>query len=341
MSILMLPGYKQAPTGVLALTKEGARERLAHRKVIDCEAYVQNNNEKGRIMAAFNLGIPVGLRGPTRTGKSLLLLNVAREMDAALVKQMGHEDVSGHTLIGYPSKISTETGSVPIWIDGPLSLACRAAEANGNDSFKVIFYFDEILAARPEAIRLINEVTDSSSHVLSLPSGELINLSTKNIFFAMSWNPGRVYQQGRSDLEPSLKQRMAIIDIGYPVAEKEQQIILANSGLENSRENIALVTSLVSFANDIRSLKGYVAAPSSTVATLGATAKNSIHDVDEAPGPGTLVGAAKLIAEGGDLSHSIIDMVISPVVSGALETKEIFDALCSLASLHIRGFRKP
>jgi len=112
----------------------------------------------------------------------------------------------------------------------------------------------------------------------------------------VSYNPG--YQNLLKGMKPSTRQRFVSMRFSYPSAKKEQEIVLAETGIEEHRAK-----QLVSLAHALRALKD--------------------HDLEESASTRLLIYTATLIAGGFDPVEACRAALIEPLT----DDEETVDAL--------------
>ena len=184
--------------------------------------------------SVFENRLPLLLKGPTGTGKSRFVENMAFRCNIPLITISCHEETSSTDLIGRFIIKGAET----VWLDGPLTTAVKKG---------CILYMDEIAEARPDVIVAIHSLTDHRRELYIDKLGETIKAHHDFLLIA-SFNPG--YQRGFKELKPSTRQRFVALDFNYPEEKTEVEILTIETGIEK-----ATAHQLVSIANKIRNLK--------------------------------------------------------------------------------------
>jgi nitric oxide reductase NorQ protein len=197
--------------------------------------YAQQNNEVEIFQASYENGIPVLLKGPTGCGKTRFMEHMAWKLKRPLITVSCHDDLTAADLVGRYLIIGGETK----WTDGPLT---RAVRGGG------ICYLDEIVEARKDTTVVIHPLADDRRALPIEKTGELLSASD-DFCLAISYNPG--YQSVLKDLKQSTRQRFVSIEFDYPPADQETEIIVNESGLDNT-----MAARLVKYAGMTRNLKG-------------------------------------------------------------------------------------
>ncbi|MDA8441262.1 MAG: CbbQ/NirQ/NorQ/GpvN family protein [Peptococcaceae bacterium] len=196
--------------------------------------YLPVGKEVELFLYAYELKLPVMLKGPTGCGKTRFLEHMAYRLRRKLTTVACHEDLTGSDLVGRFLLKGGET----VWVDGPLTSAVR----NGG-----ICYLDEIVEARKDTIVVIHPLTDDRRVLPIEKKGETI-FAPPEFMLVISYNPG--YQTILKDLKQSTKQRFIAIEFVHPPQEVEVEIVIQEGGV--SRET---AQGLVQAAAQIRNLK--------------------------------------------------------------------------------------
>lgn len=186
--------------------------------------------------AAYEVRMPVMLKGPTGCGKSRFVEYMAWKLNKPLITVACTEDMTASDLVGrYLLDINGTR-----WQDGPLTIAARSG---------AICYLDEVVEARQDTTVVIHPLTDHRRELPLEKKGELVK-AHKDFQIVISYNPG--YQSLMKDLKQSTKQRFGGIDFDYPDAEVETDIVQHESGV-----NAEMAAKLVQVGNSSRNLKGH------------------------------------------------------------------------------------
>ncbi|MDB5970051.1 MAG: nirQ 1 [Hydrocarboniphaga sp.] len=195
--------------------------------------YRRVHNETEVFKAAWKSRHAVMLKGPTGCGKTRFVESMAAELRRPLVTVSCHEDLTAADLLGrYLLK-----GGETVWIDGPLTRAVRQG---------AICYLDEVVEARADTTVAIHALTDYRRQLYVERLGETLTASPE-FMLVISYNPG--YQSILKDLKPSTRQRMASIELGFPPADIELEILIKESGVDPK-----VADDLVRLAGAIRTL---------------------------------------------------------------------------------------
>jgi len=186
--------------------------------------------------AAYNVRMPMMLKGPTGCGKSRFVEHMAWKLGKPLITVACNEDMTASDLVG--RFLLDKDGTK--WQDGPLTTAARIG---------AICYLDEVVEARQDTTVVIHPLTD---HRRALPldkKGELVNAHA-DFQLVISYNPG--YQSLMKDLKQSTKQRFGALDFDYPEETTETAIVAKESGVDAET-----AAKLVQIAHRARNLKGH------------------------------------------------------------------------------------
>ncbi|MGV9673987.1 AAA family ATPase [Nocardia sp. NPDC003482] len=185
--------------------------------------------------AAAGRGLPVLLKGPTGCGKTRFVEAMAAELGRELITVAGHEDMTSADLVGRFLLKGGET----VWVDGPLTRAVRAG---------AIFYLDEVVEARQDTTVVIHPLAD---HRRELPVDRLGTTlrAAPGFQLVISYNPG--YQSVLKNLKESTRQRFVAIELGFPPAEIETEVIAYEAGVDEDTAR-----ALVTLGNAVRTLDG-------------------------------------------------------------------------------------
>ncbi len=179
--------------------------------------------------AASTEGLAVMLEGPTGCGKTRLVEHMAHRLGLPLFTVSCHEDMTASDLLGRYVLIGDET----IWVDGPLT---RAVREGG------ICYLDEVVEARQDATVAIHSLTDHRRELnLERHGGEMIK-AAPGFTLVVSYNPG--YQSVLKDLKMSTRQRMVALDLDFPPAAVEREVICREARVSDDVAGILVTLGL-------------------------------------------------------------------------------------------------
>lgn len=183
---------------------------------------------------AFELKLPLLLKGPTGCGKTRFVSHMAARIGLPLFTVACHDDLTAADLTGrYLLK-----GGETVWFDGPVTSAVRSGG---------ICYLDEVVEARQDTTVVLHPLAD---YRRQLPIERLgITLEAAPGFgLVVSYNPG--YQSVLKDLKDSTRQRMVAIEFDFPAPEVEEGIVAHEAGVD-----VAIAAELVRFGQAIRRLE--------------------------------------------------------------------------------------
>jgi nitric oxide reductase NorQ protein len=204
---------------------------------IKTEPYYQPiGNEIELYTSAYEVRMPMMIKGPTGCGKSRFVEHMAWKLGRPLITVACNEDMTASDLVG--RFLLDKDGTK--WQDGPLTTAARIG---------AICYLDEVVEARQDTTVVIHPLTD---HRRTLPldkKGELIE-ANPDFQLVISYNPG--YQSLMKDLKQSTKQRFGALDFDYPEEGLEIRIVATESGVDEPTAK-----KLVQIAHRARNLKGH------------------------------------------------------------------------------------
>jgi nitric oxide reductase NorQ protein len=205
-------------------------------KIKDEPYYEPVGDELELYQSAYDVRMPMMIKGPTGCGKSRFVEHMAWKLNKPLITVACNEDMTASDLVG--RFLLDKDGTK--WQDGPLTTAARIG---------AICYLDEIVEARQDTTVVIHPLTD---HRRSLPldkKGELIQ-AHPDFQLVISYNPG--YQSLMKDLKQSTKQRFGGMDFDYPIEATEIAIVSKESGVDKDTAE-----KLVHIAHRARNLKGH------------------------------------------------------------------------------------
>ncbi len=186
--------------------------------------------------AAYDVRMPVMLKGPTGCGKSRFVEYMAWKLNRPLITVACNEDMTASDLVG---RFLLDIDGTK-WQDGPLTLAARIG---------AICYLDEVVEARQDTTVVIHPLTDHRRELPLEKKGELLK-AHEDFQIVISYNPG--YQSLMKDLKQSTKQRFGGLDFDYPQTEIETEIVMHEGGIDKD-----IAEKLVQVAHRSRNLKGH------------------------------------------------------------------------------------
>lgn len=193
-------------------------------------------NEVEVYEAAYDVRMPVMLKGPTGCGKSRFVEYMAWKLGKPLITVACNEDMTASDLVG---RFLLDINGTR-WQDGPLTTAARIG---------AICYLDEVVEARQDTTVVIHPLTDHRRVLPLDKKGELV-AAHPDFQLVISYNPG--YQSLMKDLKQSTKQRFGAMVFDYPPAEIEAEIVAHEAGVDRT-----VAGRLVQMAERSRNLKGH------------------------------------------------------------------------------------
>ena len=193
-------------------------------------------DEVERYEAAWDVRMPVMLKGPTGCGKSRFVEYMAWKLGRPLITVACNEDMTAADLVG---RFLLDVNGTR-WQDGPLTIAARIG---------AICYLDEVVEARQDTTVVIHPLTDHRRELPLEKKGELVK-AHPDFQLVISYNPG--YQSLMKDLKQSTKQRFGAMSFDYPAPEVETEIVAHEAGVDE-----ATARKLVQVAERSRNLKGH------------------------------------------------------------------------------------
>lgn len=205
--------------------------------LIENEPYYRAvGDEIEQYAAAYDVRMPVMLKGPTGCGKSRFVEYMAWKLKKPLISVACNEDMTASDLVG--RYLLDMNGTK--WQDGPLTVAARIG---------AICYLDEVVEARQDTTVVIHPLTDHRRELPLEKKGEVVK-AHPDFQVVISYNPG--YQSMMKDLKPSTKQRFGAMSFEYPQADVESEIIAHEAGVD-----AGTAEKLVQIAERSRNLKGH------------------------------------------------------------------------------------
>ena len=205
-------------------------------RIKDEPYYRAVGNEIEQFAAAYEVRMPVMLKGPTGCGKSRFVEYMAWKLKRPLISVACNEDMTASDLIG---RFLLDINGTR-WQDGPLTIAARIG---------AICYLDEVVEARQDTTVVIHPLTDHRRQLPLEKKGEVVD-AHPDFQVVISYNPG--YQSMMKDLKQSTKQRFGAMTFDFPSAEVEAEIVAHEAGVD-----LAVAKRLVQVAERSRNLKGH------------------------------------------------------------------------------------
>ncbi|MFH1285238.1 MAG: CbbQ/NirQ/NorQ/GpvN family protein [Candidatus Micrarchaeota archaeon] len=188
----------------------------------------------------------VALVGPTGCGKTRFVEHMAFRLKKPLVTVSCVEGMNANDLLG---KYVLRGNDAMVWEDGPLT---KAIKMGG------ICYLDEAVEGGKDVMVLIHSLTDhrrilpiqKRNQIIMLNENLLVDLvdgtqfsligagngnAPENFMLAISYNP--FYQSLSKQLKPSTRQRFLFMNMSYPKAEVEREIIAHEAHVDDALAN--------------------------------------------------------------------------------------------------------
>jgi nitric oxide reductase NorQ protein len=248
--------------------------------------YLPAGDEIRLFEACHAQGLAVMLKGPTGCGKTRFVEHMAWRLKRALVTVACHDDLSASDLVGRYVVRGGETE----WRDGPLTRAVRHG---------ALCYLDEVVEARQDTIVVIHPLADDRRLLPLDKTGELLHAGP-GFQLVISYNPG--YQHVLKDLKPSTRQRFVAIELDFPPAERETEIVAHESGIERLDAE-----RLVKFVRRVRHLRD--------------------RGLAEVPSTRLVVATARLVAAGIPLRVACRTALVAPLSDDPTLLASIADLL--------------
>lgn len=234
--------------------------------------YYANGNEVRLFEQAYTRRIPVMLTGPTGCGKTRFVERMGSLLNRPVVTISCHDDLTSSDLVGR----FMVTGGDVVWTDGPLTRAVKTG---------AICYLDEVVEARHDSLAILHSLTDHRRALYLDRAGEVVQ-APEEFMLVCSYNPA--YRSSLKELKPSFRQRFVTLPMNYLPAEREAEVIVAESGIDP-----AVARRLVHCATAIR------------------TADQAFHF--EPPSTRVLVTAGQLIAAGAGELEAAEASILAPL----------------------------
>jgi nitric oxide reductase NorQ protein len=248
--------------------------------------YVSVANEERIFKAAFRQRLSILIKGPTGCGKTRFVEAMAHDLDRPLITVACHDDLTTADLVGRFLLRGGETE----WVDGPLTRAVREG---------AICYLDEVVEARQDTTVVLHPLAD---HRRQLPIERLgLTLHAPPEFcLVVSYNPG--YQSILKELKDSTRQRMTVIEFGFPAPEVEAKIVAHEAGVSHDK-----AVELVRLGQAIRRLE-----------TAG---------LREVASTRVLIAAGRLVADGLGMREAARAAIAGPLTDDATVTRGLLEMI--------------
>jgi nitric oxide reductase NorQ protein len=194
--------------------------------------YKAQGNEVELFEQAYGNQLPVLIKGPTGCGKTRFVAHMAAKLGRPLYTVACHDDLTASDLVG---RHLIGDGTT-YWNDGPLTRAVREG---------AICYLDEVVEARKDTTVVLHPLSDDRRILPIERTGEILE-APPEFMLVVSYNPG--YQNLLKGMKPSTRQRFLGLRFDYPSSELEQEIVVAESGIDDhhAKRLVALAGALAS-----------------------------------------------------------------------------------------------
>jgi nitric oxide reductase NorQ protein len=256
-------------------------------------SYVENGSEVRLFELAFQQRIPVMLTGPTGCGKTRFVEHMGTLLRRPVVTISCHDDLTTSDLVGR----FLVTGGDVVWTDGPLTRAVKSG---------AICYLDEVVEARHDSLAVLHSLTDHRRALYLDRANETV-AAPETFMVVCSYNPA--YRSSLKELKPSFRQRFATLPMHYLTEQREAEVIVAESGVDE-----ATAARLVQCAVAIR------------------TADEAFHF--EPPSTRALVTAAQLIAAGATELEAAEACILAPLSTDGAITDGLREVAAATLSPH-------
>ena len=253
----------------------------------DLPFYEPSGDEIAVFEHAYRERLPLLIKGPTGCGKTRFVAHMAARLKLPLYTVACHDDLTAGDLVG--RHLISDQGTY--WSDGPLTRAVR----HGG-----ICYLDEVVEARKDTTVVLHPLADDRRILPIDRTGETL-AAPDNFMLVVSYNPG--YQNLLKGMKPSTRQRFVSMRFDFPSAEREQSILIGETGCDAD-----LAKRLVGIAKAFRALKD--------------------RDLEEVASTRLLVYAATLIKSGFDVTAACR----AALVESLTDDEETVEALMEIVN---------
>ncbi len=203
--------------------------------------YIFHDSSRDVVVWLMEPSDPLYLFGPTGSGKTSLIKQLASKLNYPVFEITGHSRLEYPDMIGH---LSVENGNMKFQY-GPLALAMK---------FGGLFLLNEIDLLDPATAAGLNTILDGAPLCVSENNGELINPHPNFRFAATANTNGASDETGL--YQGTLRQNLAFLDrfqlceVGYPEAKAEEQL------LERAYPSLpaTIRNKMVAFAGEVRKL---------------------------------------------------------------------------------------
>jgi nitric oxide reductase NorQ protein len=179
------------------------------------------NASVSNIKQIIKSGVPLLIEGPTGTGKTYTVMQVAKDNNKTLHIINVSGELTVDSILGQQTLID---GNV-VWRDGVLTAAMRKGDW---------VLFDELNTALPEVLTIINGVLDDS-HSVTLPNADNERVTAHDGFrFIGTQNPAGGSYAGTAKLNEALVNRMVKLTMDYMDFDNEVEALKRHTKMADS-----------------------------------------------------------------------------------------------------------
>jgi len=232
--------------GTVFSGKESGRKITGYEKSLsftpqEDKNYIFHDSSRDVVVWLMEPSDPLYLFGPTGSGKTSLIKQLASKLNYPVFEITGHSRLEYPDMIGH---LSVENGNMKFQY-GPLALAMK---------FGGLFLLNEIDLLDPATAAGLNTILDGAPLCVSENNGELINPHPNFRFAATANTNGASDETGL--YQGTLRQNLAFLDrfwlceVMYPEAKAEEQL------LERAYPSLpaTIREKMVAFAGEVRTL---------------------------------------------------------------------------------------
>lgn len=183
------------------------------------------------------------LSGPTGSGKSSIIRQIAARLNLSLQGCVAHSRMEMPELVGHHVVIDGDL----VWQDGPLTIAMREGH---------VFLLDEMDLLDPATAAGLNGIVEGSPLVIAENGGEVIHPHEDFRFIATGNTNGGGDRtglfQGTLQQNAALMDRMWVVEVGYATPEQEEIILSKHFPHDEVPKDIRV--KLIEIANEIRDM---------------------------------------------------------------------------------------
>lgn len=173
------------------------------------------------IKAIIKANVPLLLEGPTGTGKTYMVMELAK----SLGKTLHVINVSGELTIDSILGRDTLVDGTIVWRDGTLTNALRKGDW---------VLMDELNTALPEVLTIVNGILDDSRSV-TLPNADCERIEAHTDFrFIATQNPANGNYAGTARLNDALINRMVKVTVNYLDMSSEIEALKKHTKLSDT-----------------------------------------------------------------------------------------------------------